>query len=165
MTEKDWPAVAAIYAEGIATGDSTFATEPPATFAAFMAGRLQAGALVARGANGAVLGWTTLSPYSARAVYAGVADVAIYVAAVARGLGVGSALLARLVAVAEAAGFWTLQAGVFPENRGSLALHQRQGFRVVGVRERIGRMAHGHRAGQWRDTVLLERRSRVTGVS
>jgi L-amino acid N-acyltransferase YncA len=162
MREADWPAVAAIHREGIATGDATFTAEPAASFAAFLEGKHASGRLVARaGDAGEVLGWTILTPVSARAVYAGVAEVGIYVAAAARGRGVGSILLRALIAESEAAGIWTLQAGIFPENGASLALHQRHGFRVVGRRERIGKMARGPRAGEWRDTLLLERRSAV----
>jgi phosphinothricin acetyltransferase len=164
MTEADWPAVSAIYAEGIATGHSTFEAAPPRTYADFCAGRLEVGRLVARDATGMVLGWTALARISARAVYAGVADVGIYVAAAARGRRVGSTLLRELIGRAEAAGIWTLQAGIFPENAASLALHERHGFHIVGRRERIGRMTFGPHAGRWRDTLLLERRSTVVGT-
>jgi phosphinothricin acetyltransferase len=105
-----------------------------------------------------VLGWAALTPVSKRAVYAGVADVSIYVADDARGRGVGRALLAQLIAESERLGLWTLQAGIFPENQASLALHQGCGFRVVGRRERIGAMGE-----RWRDVMLLERRSAVAG--
>jgi phosphinothricin acetyltransferase len=114
---------------------------------------------VARG-EGALLGWAALSPVSARAVYSGVAEVSVYVAASARGRGVGRALLAERVRRSEQAGIWTLQAGIFRENEASIALHRRCGFRVVGVRERLGR-----RDGVWRDVMLLERRSDTVGVS
>ncbi len=109
--------------------------------------------------DGTVTGWAVLSPYSARAVYAGVAESSVYVAAVARGQGQGCLLLDALVAASEAAGFWTLQAGIFPENVASVRLHERCGFRVVGRRDRIGQMH-----GAWRDVLLLERRSRIIGV-
>lgn len=164
MTEPDWPVVSAIHAEGIATGHSTFAAAPAHTYANFCDGRLVIGRLVARDSSGAVLGWTTLSRISSRAVYAGVADIGIYVAASARGHGVGSTLLHELITRSEAAGIWTLQAGIFPENTASIALHERHGFRVVGRRERIGRMAFGPFAGRWRDTLLLEHRSTVAGT-
>ena len=152
MTPADWPAVRAIYAEGIATGDATFETSAP-EWAAWDAGHTPEHRLVAVD-DDTVLGWVACSPVSDRCVYAGVLELSIYVAAAARGRGVGSALLAALVASTEAAGVWTLQTGIFPENAASLALHARHGFRVVGTRERIGRMN-----GVWRDTVLLERRS------
>lgn len=167
MTAADWPAVAEIWREGIATGDATFTAAPVATFAAFCEGKLAFGNLVARemgAAKPAVLGWTTLSRVSAREVYAGVAEVGIYVAAAARGRGVGATLMRELIARSEAGGVWTLQAVIFPENTASLELHERHGFRTVGRRERIGRMPpQGPRGGEWRDTLLLERRSSVVG--
>ena len=164
MTAADWPAVQAIYQEGIATGHGTFESAPPASWDEFRKGKLPEFCLVARDGTGAIAGWVALSPVSARKVYAGVAEVGIYVAAVQRGRGVGDALLGELIRVAEAGGIWTLQAVTFPENAASVALHQKHGFRLVGRRERIGRMSHGPLAGRWRDTVLLERRSRVAGM-
>jgi len=180
MTEVDWPQVAAIYREGIATGHATFAAAPPASFADFATGKLMACGCVARedgGENemgpsagsgqprgGRVVGWATLAAVSDRCVYAGVAEVSVYVAAVARGRGVGARLMEALIVRADAINVWTLQAGIFPENPASLALHERAGFRVVGRRERLGRMTHGPRAGEWRDVLLLERRSAVAGV-
>lgn len=164
MTAADWPAVATIYAEGIATGDATFAPAPPASFEDFSDGKLMACACVVRDADRQVRGWATLAKVSDRCVYAGVAEVSTYVAAAARGRGIGDALLRELIARAEAAGIWTLQAGIFPENIASLALHARHGFREVGRRERLGKMPpHGSRAGEWRDVLLLERRSTVAG--
>jgi L-amino acid N-acyltransferase YncA len=156
MSPKDWDAVRAIYEEGISTGNATFEQSAPA-WEKWDAGHLAACRLVARAGN-EVLGWAALSPVSARKVYAGVADLSIYVAERARGRRVGSLLLAELVAASERAGIWTLQAGIFPENDASIALHQRHGFRVVGTRERIGCMNGG-----WRDVVLMERRSAVAG--
>ena len=153
-----WPAVRAIYEAGMATGQATFATEAP-TWAAWDAGHLAPCRLVATNATGEVLGWAALSPVSGRCVYAGVAEVSLYVAADARGQGVGRQLLAALVAASEQHGLWLLQAGIFPENAASLALHAGQGFRTVGRRERIGQLR-----GQWRDTLLLERRSAVVGT-
>ncbi len=164
MTESDWPAVAAIYREGIATGHATFAAAPPETFADFCDGKLAACRLVARDAGQDVIGWATLAKVSDRCVYAGVAEVSVYVAAAARRRGVGDALLRGLIDRSEAEGVWTLQAGIFPENAASLALHARHGFREVGRRARLGRMTHGPRAGEWRDVLLLERRSAVAGV-
>jgi phosphinothricin acetyltransferase len=164
MTREDWPEVRAIYAEGIATGQATFAPSPPDTFDEFSDGKRMDCAVVVRDEMSArVLGWGTLASVSDRCVYAGVAEVSVYVAAAARGRGVGAAVLGGLIARSEAAGMWTLQAGVFPENAASIALHRRFGFRVVGTRERVGKMTHGPCAGQWRDTVLLERRSAITG--
>lgn len=158
LRPDDWRDVRRIYEEGIATGDATFEAEPP-SWEAFDAGRLRVPRLVAQDPNGAVLGWAVLSPVSSRCVYGGVAEVSVYVAAAARGRGVGSELLGALVAGAEAEGLWTLQAGIFPENEATLALHRKHGFREVGRRERIGRMD-----GRWRDTLLLERRSAVVGT-
>lgn len=160
MTELDWPAVSAIHREGIATGDSTFTAEPANSYAQFVVGKLACGSLVARDAN-QVVGWTVLTRVSPRPVYEGVAEVGIYVGATRRGQGVGTVLLRELITRSELAGVWTLQAGIFPENVASIALHVRHGFRLVGRRERIGKMTHGPRAGEWRDTMLLERRSSV----
>ncbi len=171
MTGADWPVVAAIYAEGIATGHATFAVRAPEAWTDFCDGKLMACACVARGESeigggkGDVLGWATLATVSDRCVYAGVAEVSVYVAAGARGRGVGVALLRELIARAEAEGVWTLIAGIFPENAASVMLHERAGFRVVGRRERLGKMPMiGPRAGEWRDVLLLERRSTVVGT-
>jgi L-amino acid N-acyltransferase YncA len=161
MRAADWESVHAIYAAGIATGHATFEHEPP-TREAFDAGRLPAHRLVAEAA-GLVLGWAAVSPVSPRAAYSGVVEHSIYVAPQARGRGVGRALLAALVASTEAAGIWTIQSSIFPENKASLSLHERLGFRIVGTRERIARMSHGPAAGKWQDTLLLERRSGIAG--
>lgn len=163
MTEADWPAVAAIYREGIATGHATFAEEPPATWAAWLGGKLASCSLVAR-ADTSILGWAAVSPTSTRACYAGVGEHSLYVAGGARGLGIGAQLLAELVRVSEAAGLWMLQSSIFPENVASRALHARCGFREVGVRDRIALMTYGPMAGHWRDTILLERRSTIIGI-
>jgi phosphinothricin acetyltransferase len=154
MRAEDWPAVAAIYAEGIATGNATFETAIP-PYEAWDASHLPDHRLVAR-ADGAVVGWAALNAYSGRAVYRGVAEGAIYIAQRARGQGIGTELLSALVEQAERAGIWTLQAGIFPENTASIALHERCGYRIVGTRERLGRLGDA-----WRDVVLLERRSNV----
>jgi phosphinothricin acetyltransferase len=154
MRRRDWPAVAAIYREGIESGDATFETLVPA-WAEWDAGHLDDHRLVATEGN-SIVGWAALSPVSGRCVYAGVAEDSVYVSESARGHGVGSALLRALLADSEAAGIWTIQAGVFPENTASLRLHHGCGFRTVGLRERIGRMN-----GVWRDVLLLERRSRL----
>ncbi len=164
MKEKDWAEVAAIYAEGIATGHATFAGSPPKSWAEWNVGRMAAHSRVARGVRGAVLGWICLSKVSDRCVYAGVAEHSIYVGAAARGRGVGHELMRALIANSEAEGIWTLQSGIFPENAASLALHAAHGFRVVGKRERIGRMGFGPMVGRWRDTLLVERRSAVEGL-
>jgi len=157
MTPGDWDSVRAIYLEGIATGNETFEKSAP-DWERWDAGHLQSCRLLARAA-GEVLGWAALSPVSSRCVYGGVAEVSVYVAGRARGRGIGWLLLSELVAASERHGIWTLQAGIFPENQASIALHQRAGFRIVGVRERLGSMD-----GRWRDVVLMERRSAVTGI-
>ena len=157
MLSDDWPAVRAIYLEGIATGNATFEMTAPG-WEKWDAGHLPSGRFVAR-SKGAVLGWAALSPVSSRCVYAGVAEVSIYIAEHARGRGIGRQLMSRLIADSEAQGIWTLQAGIFPENAASIALHQRAGFRVLGQRERPGQLN-----GRWRDVVLMERRSAVAGT-
>ena len=157
MTAEDWPAVRRIYVEGIATGNATFQTEPP-EWEAWHAGHLAACRLVASNAGG-VVGWAALSPVSSRCVYAGVAEVSVYVSGDARGSGVGRLLLEELARASEEQGIWTLQAGIFPENDASVRLHERCGFRVVGTREKLGSMQ-----GRWRDVLLLERRSKKIGT-
>jgi L-amino acid N-acyltransferase YncA len=159
MTTDDWLAVRRIYAEGIATGDATLEREAP-DWHHFDHSHPHECRLVAReGAGGPVVGWTALGGYSARKVYSGVAWESVYVAAGARGRGVGRALLEALIPAAEAAGFWTLLAGVLAENAASLALHEAVGFRRVGVQHGMGQDARG----RWRDVVLLERRSATVG--
>ncbi len=154
MRPDDWPAVRAIYAAGIATGNATFETAAP-DCAVWDAAHLADHRLVAR-IDGRVVGWTALAPVSDRCAYAGVAEDSIYVAPDAQGRGVGRALLAAVVTSAEQAGIWTVQTGIFPENQASVRLHQACGFRLVGVRERLGQLH-----GRWRDVLLLERRSPV----
>jgi L-amino acid N-acyltransferase YncA len=154
LTEDDWAAVADIYWDGMRDGLATFETEVP-SWETWDAAHLPEHRLVAE-LLGEIVGWAALSPASSRRCYAGVAENSVYVARAARGRGVGRALLQRLLGDADAAGIWTIQTSIFPENRASLALHERCGFRVVGTRERIAR-----RDGVWRDTVLLERRSEV----
>jgi L-amino acid N-acyltransferase YncA len=155
MRPDDWPAVRAIYEAGIATGNATFETAVP-DWAAWDAAHLADHRLVARDDDGRVVGWAALAPVSDRCAYAGVAEDSIYVAPQAQGQGVGRALLAAVVASAEQGGIWTVQTGIFPENQLSVRLHETCGFRVVGVRERLGRLD-----GRWRDVLLLERRSPV----
>lgn len=157
MTAEDWAAVRAIYLEGIATGKATFEKSAP-EWTAWDAAHLKTCRFVAR-AGSDVLGWASLSPVSGRCVYSGVAEVSVYVAERARGRGIGGKLLAALVEASEREGIWTLQAGIFPENVASIAVHKRAGFRIVGKREKLGAMD-----GRWRDVVLLERRSKIAGV-
>ncbi|HYP01285.1 MAG TPA: GNAT family N-acetyltransferase [Pyrinomonadaceae bacterium] len=158
MRPDDWEQVRAIYLEGISTGLATFETDAPA-WEKWDRGHLQKMRLVARDGD-AILGWAALSPVSDRCVYGGVAEVSVYVGERGRGRGVGRALLEALIEASEQNGIWTLQAGVFPENTASVKLHLRCGFREVGRRERIGRLH-----GVWRDTLLLERRSRSVGTN
>jgi nitrilase len=157
MERDDWEAVRAIYQEGMATGNATLETCTP-DWTAWDTAHLQRCRLVAR-AGGDVVGWAALSPVSKRQVYAGVAEVSIYVKASARGKGVGRALLNQLIRESERHGFWTLQAGILAENQASIALHRACGFRVVGRRERIGQLK-----GVWRDVIVMERRSSSSGT-
>jgi phosphinothricin acetyltransferase len=163
MKEAHWPAVLAIYQQGIQTGQATFEREPPASWQAWRAGKLNACSLVAE-VEGRVAGWAALSPFSARRCYAGVAEVSVYVGEVWRGRGLGHLLLGALIERSEGQGLWTLQAKIFAENRVSLHLHAEHGFRRVGVREKLARMEYGPCQGEWRDVVLMERRSEVVGV-
>ena len=157
MVPGDWPDVSAIYLEGIATGNATFETLAP-TWEQWDRAHLPIGRLVARSGR-TMSGWVALSRVSQRSCYAGVAEMSVYVATWARGQGVGDALMKAAIAASEATGIWTLQGTLFPENQASLRLCTANGFREVGRRERIGK-----RAGVWRDTVLVERRSKVVGV-
>jgi L-amino acid N-acyltransferase YncA len=157
MQPGDWNEVKAIYLEGIATGNATFETSAP-SFIAWDKAHLPFARLVARRGD-AIVGWAALTPVSSRCVYGGVADLSVYVAAASRGEGVGRKLLKALIAESERNGIWTLQAGIFPENEASLAIHRSCGFREVGHRERIGQMH-----GVWRNTILLERRSTKVGT-
>ena len=158
MRPEHWPRVHAIYLEGVATGQATFETEAPG-WERWDSSHLPFARLVALADGGRVAGWAALGPVSSRKVYEGVAEVSVYVGEGFRGRGLGRALLEALVRESEAAGVWTLQASVFPENAASVALHLACGFREVGRRERVGRLR-----GVWRDTLLLERRSRVVGA-
>lgn len=156
MQPDDWESVGHIYLQGIRTGNATFATNAP-EWDAWDAAHLPFGRLVARSLRKEwqqIVGWAALAPYSHRQVYSGVAEVSVYVAEQARGCGIGKALLSSLVQESRANGIWTLQAGIFPENTASIELHKHLGFRIVGVRERLGWMN-----GEWRDVVLMELRA------
>lgn len=161
MLACDAASVLGIYQEGIDTGQATFQDRAP-PWPVWDRSHLSAGRLVAE-RKGQVLAFAALSPVSSREVYRGVAEVSLYVAAASRGLGLGRQLLKQLIATSEQHGIWTLQAGVFPENAASVTLHRSEGFRLIGTRERVGRMGFGPLAGRWRDVLLLERRSAVTG--
>jgi len=156
MTKAHWDAVRAIYAEGIETGHATF--EPDVPEWAEWTRRFLADTRRVALRGETVVGWSALSAASQRPVYSGVAEVSVYVAADARGQGVGRLLLEDLIGHSEALGFWTLQAGIFPENEASVRLHRGCGFREVGLRERLGKMR-----GPWRDVLLMERRSSLVG--
>jgi L-amino acid N-acyltransferase YncA len=156
MTESNWPEVRRIYLEGLATGVGSFEVEPP-SWEEWNAARLPHSRLVAR--EDGLVGWVALSPFSRRACYSGVAEVGVYVAAQARGRGIGRALLQAVIESAEANGIWTLQGATIADNKASFALQQSCGFRVVGRRIRIAK-----RNGKWHDTILTERRSEKIGV-
>lgn len=154
MQSSEWPEVERIYLEGIATKNATFETQSPGWETWNKAHRTDC-RIVARIDNN-IVGWAALSNVSSRCVYAGVAEVSIYIDSKYRGKGVGDKLMAQLVNESEQNGLWTLQAGIFPENKASIALHLKHGFRILGVREKVGKMDD-----YWRDVALLERRSKV----
>lgn len=162
MEPDDWPVVELIYKQGIEDGEATFETTTP-TWDTFDAGKVAAARLVAVDDDGRVLGWAAASPVSTRAAYRGVVEHSVYVHREARGLGLGRALLDAFITAADEAGYSTIQSSVFPENTASLRVHQAAGFRIIGTRERIARSELGPHAGQWRDTVLIERRSARNG--
>ncbi len=157
LLANDWAEVKRIYEAGIATGNATFETKAPEWEAWDQGHRKDCRLVILE--DGGVAGWAALSNVSGRCVYAGVAEVSIYIDPAYQGKGLGSRLMEELVKASETAGIWTLQAGIFPENQASIRLHERNGFRVVGIRERLGQ-----RDGRWRDVALLERRSRLAGT-
>lgn len=156
LRPEDWPDVERIYAEGIATGNATFESAPP-TWEQFDAGKLTVGRLVAVDDDG-LAGWAAVAPVSGREVYRGVVEHSVYVADRARNHGLGRQLLDALITACDNTDIWTVQSSIFRENTASLRLHQHAGFRQVGHRERIALMTYGPWAGQWRDTILIERR-------
>lgn len=157
MTAGDWTSVAEIYKQGVETGNATFQQSIP-DWNEWDKGHLKSCRLVAI-INDKIIGWAALSPVSSRHVYRGVAEVSIYVDNKLKGQKIGTKLLERLIEESEKDNFWTLQAGIFPENKVSLKMHETLGFRIVGYRERIGKMDN-----TWRDTVLMERRSKKVGM-
>jgi phosphinothricin acetyltransferase len=157
LEQKHWPIVKKIYEEGIATGNATFQLSAP-EWDEWNNNHLTHSRIIAK-EDETVLGWAALTPVSGRCVYAGVAEVSVYVSDQARGRGFGNLLLEKLIEESEANNIWTLQAGIFPENMASISLHKKFGFRIIGRRERIGKMN-----GTWRDTMLLERRSKKVGI-
>jgi L-amino acid N-acyltransferase YncA len=157
MRAADWTAVKEIYEEGIATGDATFQQSAP-LWEEWNGNHLRHSRIVAKEEEG-IVGWAALTPVSGRQVYAGVAEVSVYISDKARGKGIGKQLLQKLVEDSEANNIWTLQASIFRENIASIKMHEACGFRIIGYRERIGQMK-----GVWRDTILFERRSKKVGV-
>ena len=162
MKPEDWEQARAIYLEGIATGHATFEPDAP-DWKKWSSAHLPEPRLVVR-AGDQIAGWAALSPVSARRVYAGVTEVSIYVGSRFRGQGIGDALMAALIAASEELGIWTMQGGIFPENVASIDFHQKHGFRIVGIREKVGKMTFGELQGKWRDVALMERRSKVAGI-
>ena len=158
MTQSDWSDVARIYDEGIATGYATFETNVP-QYGDWDKAHVRLCRLIAE-EDGSIQGWAALSPVSSRCVYGGVAEISIYIGENARGKGIGKVLLARLIEESERAGYWTLQSGIFPENKASIKLHERLGFRFLGKRESIGKTNDGI----WKDNLLFERRSKKVGI-
>jgi L-amino acid N-acyltransferase YncA len=158
LQSEHWPPVKAIYEAGLETGNASFQTSAP-SWEEWDATHLKHSRLVALDGD-TVLGWAALTPVSDRCVYAGVAEVSVYIDNNSRGKGIGKTLLQALITESEKNGLWTLQAGIFPENIASLQLHAKAGFRTIGTREKIGQMN-----GKWRDTVLLERRSKTVAIS
>jgi L-amino acid N-acyltransferase YncA len=159
LGDEDWDAAARIYEAGIAGGNATFELHAPASWKDWAPVRARYPAIAARGSDGELLGWAALSPTSSRAVYRGVGEVSIYVDPACARRGVGRTLLDALIGVSEREGFWTLKAGIFPENIASVALHERAGFELLGTSKRIGQMPDG----RWRDVLLYERRSANVG--
>jgi L-amino acid N-acyltransferase YncA len=157
MDKKDWPSVKRIYEQGIATKNATFETEAP-PYEQWIHQSLSSCRMVLE-ENQTIFGWCKLSAVSARQAYAGVGEVSVYVDPAEIGKGIGNLLLRELIQASENEGFWTLQAAIFPENEASVKLHLNNGFRIVGLRERIGKLD-----SIWRDNVFMERRSKIIGV-
>lgn len=158
MKREDWEQVSKIYGEGIKTGNATFEADVP-SWESWVSKHLPCCNIVACRGN-KILGWAAVSPTSSRNVYSGVTEVSIYVSEECKRTGVGLALLKELIELSENNSIWTLQAGIFPENKASISLHKKCGFKIVGIREKIGKMD-----GIWRDVVLMERRSKKVGIT
>ena len=158
MNKADWPRVSEIYSEGISTGYATFETSVP-DYETWNVNHLTSCRLVAE-RNGHVVGWAALSPVSGRCVYGGVAEVSVYVGLNSHGYGIGKMLMDHLILDSEKEGLWTLQSGIFPDNTGSIKLHEKVGFRKIGYREKVGQLH-----GVWKDNLLFERRSKKVGRS
>ena len=159
MQANDWTSVAKIYNDGISSGFATFETSAP-DYAVWNKAHLKACRLIATSSQ-EIIGWAALSPVSGRCVYGGVAEVSVYIATNARGLGIGKLLMKQLISDSEKEGLWTLQSGIFPENKASIELHKSMGFRYIGKREKIGKTAEG----VWKDNLLFERRSTAIGIN
>lgn len=158
IVKEHYPNISSMYSEGIETGHATFETTAP-EWEDWDKGKLKHSRFAAV-VDGTIVGWAALSAVSDRCVYGGVAEVSIYVSNAHKGKGVGKALMARLIEESEANGIWTLQSGMFPENEATIALHSRFGFRTVGFREKIGKLGN-----TWRDTIIMERRSKTIGIN
>ncbi len=162
MRSEHWKEVKRIYQQGIDTGNATFEISSPASWGAWSRKFLSDLSLVLLDED-QVLGWAAISPVSSRQVYQGVGELSLYVDDGYQGQGIGKKLMEKIISRSEGAGFWTLQAGIFPENKPSIQIHLKAGFRIVGERVRIGRMASGPRVGEWRNVLLLEKRSETIG--
>ncbi|MBE9464186.1 GNAT family N-acetyltransferase [Dyadobacter subterraneus] len=158
LQPSDWEAVRQIYMEGISTGNATFETKAP-EWESWDQSHVSGLRFVAINDEGKIMGWAALTPVSGRCVYAGVAEVSVYIGAEFRGQKTGDFLLSYLIRKSEESGYWTLQAGIFEENAASIGLHQKHGFRIIGYREKLGKMN-----GTWRNVNLLERRSKTVGI-
>ena len=163
MNEEDYDQVFKIYIQGIETENATFEEEPPEDWESWQNSKINSCSLVAT-AEGKIVGWATLSRVSYRKAFSGVAEVSIYIANKAKGKGVGSKLLGEIIEVSEKNNIWILQSGIFPENKVSLNLHYKHGFREVGYREKMGQMTYGKSKNKWRSIIILERRSKIVGV-
>lgn len=164
ISGEDWEDVKAIFIEGIEGGNSSFETQPAPSFEAWMDGKYPSCCIIARdNESGKALAWASMSSVSKRFVFRGVAELSLYVTFSAHGRGIGKRMMEEVLKLSEEANIWTVQSGIFPENEVSINLHKKFGFRVVGVREKIGKMLMGPHTGKWRDIVLMERRSAVAG--